>query len=126
MTKELKKIKTRYGGTCAKCGREIESGWDVYFNPAETGKEKSIYCKPCGQAIISGKEVAEIGVPENLDYIAKFDDLQLRLDALSQQCNDILARVEATNQKFDNTLLDKIMRSKEEKKTKAKGKTAPK
>lgn len=50
---ELKPVKVRYAGKCAKCGREIKVGWDAFFD-AET---KSLYCRPCAKEIENTPEV---------------------------------------------------------------------
>lgn len=40
---EIKEVKTtRYGGKCAKCGRVLEKGWTIGFEPIT----KLIFCKP--------------------------------------------------------------------------------
>lgn len=53
---ELKEIKNRYAGKCAKCGRELPVGWTVFFNP----DTKELFCKPCGSSV-TPDDVADIG-----------------------------------------------------------------
>lgn len=83
MTEKLKRVKTRYGGKCAKCAREIKQGWEVGFNP----DTKQVFCKPCADAIDSGMLNAETVEPENLQEQAKLDDLKYRIDLIGETIN---------------------------------------
>lgn len=46
----LKELKSRYDGKCAKCGREIRKDWNIFYD-ADT---KKVYCKPCGAELQKG------------------------------------------------------------------------
>lgn len=71
---DLKIVKTRYEGHCSRCNREIKKDWEVYFSP----NTKAVYCKPCGQVLLNEPET----VPDNINLIAKIDDLKLDVSAL--------------------------------------------
>ena len=73
MTLDLKKLKTRYGGNCSRCKKEIKKDWEVYFSPST----KAVYCLPCGEVLLN--ETSELE-PEDLQETARLDDISLKLD----------------------------------------------
>lgn len=47
----MEQIKSRYDGKCAKCGRDIKTGWNIYYDK----ENKKAYCTPCGKAMSSNQ-----------------------------------------------------------------------
>ena len=80
----LKLIKTRYGGTCAKCNREIKPDWEIYFDTESTGEAKKIYCKPCGLKVLNGESSQqEPLIPDNLPETARLEDISIKIDHIN-------------------------------------------
>lgn len=84
---DLKEIKTRYSGKCAKCDREIKQGWTVFFD----AKTKNVYCKPCGEILTkSSTGLAEEKSDNKSEAMKLLEDISSQLVLT----NDVLASLE--------------------------------
>lgn len=71
---ELKPIKVRYAGECAKCGREIKVGWDAFFDAGT----KSMYCRPCSKEIVSQEPAGQPLTEEDIASLPPAIQAKLR------------------------------------------------
>lgn len=111
---ELKLIKTKYGGKCNKCNRELKPDWTVYFSP----ETKALYCKQCGEVLINGKE--PIDIPENIDVIATIGDLSLQLMHFNTHMQVVHSDSKSIREKLDKIIemLQPVVPTEKKKKSK--------
>lgn len=90
---ELKKVKTRHAGKCARCQREIKQGWDVKYSP----ETKAVYCLQCAEVL----ENEPVNVPENLELNELIGSLSLKIDHYANFFNVMNTTLNAIEKKLD-------------------------
>lgn len=102
---ELKKIQSRYACKCSRCGRQINSGWTVYFEP----KTKNVYCRPCGEIGLQKIKQAQTGIEELPPQELKETDRDV-IERLDTNVQEFYVMLSSYGKKLEEivTLLDKL------------------
>lgn len=62
------KIKSQYDGKCSKCGHELKSGWDIFYDKDNPDKTKRVLCINCGKTAGGVDSTSTAGLIKTLGF----------------------------------------------------------